>query len=94
MFNPMSKICSIHFKPNDFTSDMERKNGRLYKQSVLKNNYIVPTLYLKPYEYTKFTRKRKKRTTDDARSMSNLLLINLNYSILIIAFIKQSYPRN
>lgn len=56
----MSKICSIHFKADDFISIMERRDGKLYKQTILKNNYIVPTLYLQSYEYTKFTRKRKK----------------------------------
>lgn len=83
----MSKICSIHFKAADFTSNMERRDGKLYKQTILKNNYIVPTLYLKPYEYTKFNRKRKK-CANNVRSMYSLLLINLNYSILIIVFIK------
>ncbi|XP_016661737.1 uncharacterized protein LOC100573976 [Acyrthosiphon pisum] len=72
MLNPMSKICSIHFKPDDFTPHMERRDGKLYKQTVLKNSYIVPTLYLKPYEYTKFTRKRKKRA-NDARKLPKKL---------------------
>ncbi|KAL5233044.1 hypothetical protein ACI65C_000454 [Semiaphis heraclei] len=63
-FNPMSKICSIHFKADDFISNMERRDGKLYKQTILKNNYIVPTLYLQSYEYTKFTRKRKKLVND------------------------------
>ncbi|XP_027845488.2 uncharacterized protein LOC114125885 isoform X1 [Aphis gossypii] len=61
LFNPSSKICSIHFKADDFTSNMVRRDGKLYRQTILKNNYIVPTLYLQPYEYAKFTRKRKKR---------------------------------
>jgi len=64
MFNPMSKICSMHFKVDDFTSNMERRDGKLYKQTILKNNYIVPTLYLQSYEYLKFTRKRKKHAYD------------------------------
>jgi len=63
-FNPLSKICSIHFKADDFTSNMVRRDGKLYRQTILKNNYIVPTLYLQPYEYGKFTRKRKKRVND------------------------------
>jgi len=61
LFNPSSKICSIHFKADDFTTNMVRRDGKLYRQTILKNNYIVPTLYLQPYEYAKFTRKRKKR---------------------------------
>lgn len=64
MFNPMSKICSIHFKADDFTSNVERRDGKLYRQTILKNNYIVPTLYLQSYEYLKFTRKRKKPAYD------------------------------
>ncbi|XP_026812619.1 uncharacterized protein LOC113553471 [Rhopalosiphum maidis] len=64
LFNPLSKICSIHFKADDFTSNMVRRDGKLYKQTILKNNYIVPTLYLQPFEYAKFTRKRKKRVND------------------------------
>lgn len=64
----MSKICSIHFKTDDFTSYMERRDGKLYKQTILKNDYIVPTLYLTPYEYIKLNKKRKK-CANDTRSM-------------------------
>lgn len=59
-FDSSYKICSIHFDPDNFTSTLIRRDGQLYRQTILKNNEIVPTLYLLPQEYTKFTRKRKK----------------------------------
>lgn len=66
-FDPSFKICSIHFDPDDFTSTLIRRDGQLYRQTILKNNGIVPTLYLLPQEYTKFTRKRKKNINNENR---------------------------
>jgi len=63
-FDPSLKICSIHFDPNDFTSITIRREGQLFRQTILKNNSIVPTLYLRPHEYTKFSRKRKRSLND------------------------------
>lgn len=58
-FDPQMKICSIHFNESDFTFTFERRNGQLYRQTILKI-YTVPTLYLHASEYTKFIRKRKR----------------------------------
>lgn len=71
----MLKICSIHFKPTDFTFEMVRRNGKLYRQSVLKNSYIIPSLYLQSHEYTKLTRKLKSRVKDVRREYSQHLLL-------------------
>jgi hypothetical protein len=71
-FDPLLKICSIHFDPEDFTSITIRREGQLFRQTILKNNYIVPTLYLLSHEYTKFSRKRK-RSVNDSYSIQNKL---------------------
>ncbi|CAI6369403.1 unnamed protein product [Macrosiphum euphorbiae] len=44
-FDPLLKICSIHFDPEDFTSITIRRDSQLFRQTILKNNNIVPTLY-------------------------------------------------
>ncbi|XP_029345285.1 uncharacterized protein LOC100167907 isoform X3 [Acyrthosiphon pisum] len=69
-FDPLLKICSIHFDPEDFTSITIRRDGQLFRQTILKNNNIVPTLYLLSHEYTKFVRKRK-RSVNDSYSLIN-----------------------
>lgn len=63
-FDPLLKICSIHFNPDDFTSITIRRGGQLFRQTILKNNNIVPTLYLQPHEFTQFARKRKRSVND------------------------------
>jgi len=78
-FDPLLKICSIHFDTNDFTTVTERRDGQLYRQTILKNNNIVPTLYLLPHEYIKFTRKRKK-SINNANGQFNYLLLNVYLS--------------
>lgn len=65
-FNFSFKICSIHFDLDDFTIHNIRRDGQLIKQTILKNNNIVPTRYLLPHEYTKFTRKRQKNLIKDS----------------------------
>jgi len=64
-FDPLFKICSIHFDPEDFTSITIRRDGQLFRQTILNNNNIVPTLYLLSHEYTKFARKRKRSVNDN-----------------------------
>ncbi|CAH1709136.1 uncharacterized protein LOC114126584 isoform X2 [Aphis gossypii] len=67
-FDPLSKICSIHFDPDDFTSITIRREGRLFRQTCIKNNNTVPTLYLQSHEYSKFTRKRKRSTSGSSKA--------------------------
>lgn len=64
-FDPSLKICSIHFAADDFMNVTERRDGRLYRQTLLKNSKIVPTLYLKTDDFTKFSRKRKNSSNVD-----------------------------
>lgn len=66
-FDPSSKICSIHFDVNDFDTITERRDGTLYRQTIFKNSNPLPTLYLLPHEYIKFTRKRKKNSNDQSK---------------------------
>lgn len=40
----------------------------LYRQTILKDNTIVPTMYLLSHEYLKFNRKRKKKNVIDTNS--------------------------
>lgn len=58
------KICSIHFNIDDFLTVTVRREGKLFKQTILKNNNIVPTRYLLSHEYTKFTKKQKRCIKD------------------------------
>ncbi|KAF0749381.1 Uncharacterized protein FWK35_00017856, partial [Aphis craccivora] len=67
-FDPLSKICSIHFNPDDFTSITIRREGRLFRQTCIKNNNTVPTHYLQSHEYSKFTRKRKRSTSGSSNA--------------------------
>lgn len=62
-FNPFSKLCSIHFNADDFTTDTVRRDGQLYRQTILNSN-SVPSRYLLQHEYTTFTKKRKQNTND------------------------------
>ncbi|XP_060880446.1 uncharacterized protein LOC132952235 isoform X2 [Metopolophium dirhodum] len=70
-FDPLLKICSIHFDPEDFTSITIRRDGQLFRQTILNNNNIVPTLYLLSHEYTKFARKRKRSVNDNYSIKNN-----------------------
>ncbi|XP_060840629.1 uncharacterized protein LOC132921565 isoform X2 [Rhopalosiphum padi] len=70
-FDPLSKICSIHFDPDDFTSITIRREGQLFRQTIMKNNNTVPTLYLQSHEYLKFTRKRKRSVNDSSTGIQN-----------------------
>ncbi|XP_022182300.1 uncharacterized protein LOC111042111 isoform X2 [Myzus persicae] len=70
-FDPLLKICSIHFNPDDFTSITIRRGGQLFRQTILKNNNIVPTLYLQPHEFTQFARKRKRSVNDSYSNQNN-----------------------
>ncbi|XP_025206733.1 uncharacterized protein LOC112602713 isoform X2 [Melanaphis sacchari] len=66
-FDPLSKICSIHFDPDDFTSVTIRREGQLFRQTIMKNNNTVPTLYLESHEYLKFTRKRRRSVNNSSK---------------------------
>lgn len=64
-FDPSYKICSIHFATGDFAMVMERRDGHIYRQTILKNTKIVPTLFLKADDYIEFSRKRNKSSSGD-----------------------------
>lgn len=70
-FDPLSKICSIHFNANDFIIREQTRGGQRYRQTVLAYPGVIPTLYLQPHEYTKFIRKRKRNITTDDNSEYN-----------------------
>lgn len=73
-YDPTIKICSIHFNANDFTHSYARRDGILYRQTSMKTDIYLPTLYLQAHEYTKFTRKRKR----NVESMYNTKYISIN----------------
>ncbi|XP_050533248.1 probable serine/threonine-protein kinase DDB_G0283337 isoform X3 [Daktulosphaira vitifoliae] len=59
-FNSNAKICSIHFDDSDFITSIVEKNSKRYRQTILKNETVIPQLYLLPEEYLKLSRKHKK----------------------------------
>lgn len=67
LFDPLIKICSIHFEPGDLEVINVKREGKLIRQTILRDTDVIPTLYLKPEEYKKFERKRK-RSMDDSYS--------------------------
>ncbi|XP_050427936.1 protein PF3D7_1417600-like isoform X5 [Adelges cooleyi] len=92
-FDRTAKICSIHFDAADFVNKTIQKDGQIYRQTSLKNDSVVPSLYLSAEDYYRFSKKRKRKA--DKIDESNVKKMSIeNYKCPVTNCTKTSLDEN
>lgn len=52
-----SKICVIHFEPEDIVNILVKQDNQLFHQTMLKDIYTIPSRFLKPCDFLKSSMK-------------------------------------